>query len=142
MSDKDNLEELLQRYSLKPPPPQLKERVIRAARQERLSRRLISPAFAVIGVVCVILSGLSLIFDWQISRHQQRRLESLFNLPQVSPVYSDKEDKSVTAGLEGESLGKEIASILKLGCPPISKNNERSGPDKWSSVLKEEYLEK
>jgi hypothetical protein len=141
MSDKDEIEELLRRYSLKPPPPQLKERVIRAARQERLSRRLISPAFAVIGVVCLILAGFSLIFDWQISRYQQRRLASLFNLPQASPVYLGNENKNITSDQEGEFLGTEITSALRLHHRLTARKNERSGPGKYSQVLKEEYLE-
>jgi hypothetical protein len=130
MTKRDDVEELLLSLSIRPSPPGLREKIICAVHQEKNSRVLISPALKILCALSAFLIGFSLLFDWQISRHEERRI---FSALQATPVLGTS-DEHADQVLVTE-LGDEYKKYLTL----TSRKKEAVYPRPFPFYLKEKF---
>jgi hypothetical protein len=77
MSDGRELEKLLGRFSRKPAPPGLREKVLRAAEREASARRVLTPAWRWALASSLVLMAVIMLSDWRLSSGEQNRLSAL-----------------------------------------------------------------
>ncbi len=80
MNDRDDVEKIMERFSGKPGPPGLKERVLKGAEQKAKARRIMTPLLSAALAGCSVLLIILTLADWQISGTQERRLNSFLRL--------------------------------------------------------------
>ena len=132
MKNRENIEEVLDQLSIKPSPPGLRERVLCAVHQEKKNRVLISPSLKILRVLCIFLIGFSLLFDWQVSRHQGRKMDSLLPVAPILPNAQEKEGETFIA-----ELGNEYARYLNLA----ARKKEATPPMPFPYWVMEEFHE-
>jgi hypothetical protein len=112
MSNERELEKLLRRFSPKPAPRELREKVIQAAHREASGRRILTPAWRWALATSLILLALIAVADCGMSSAEQARLSVLLGLPSSEMVQANK------------APDKQAADIL-AGLPDISQDSQK-----------------
>jgi hypothetical protein len=103
MKDERDIEKLLKRFSQKPAPPGLKDKVLRAAEQAAASRQALTRGWRwALASSCVLLACF-ILADWRVSAAEQDRLSSLLNLPGARAVSPDS---------SADELAREVLAYL------------------------------
>lgn len=90
MRNDNDFEKFLERISPKPAPPGLREKTLRAARENAAARQVISPAFGWTLACFSLLLLFFLLADRRISSAEGSHLDSLLNLP-VTKIISPEQ---------------------------------------------------
>jgi hypothetical protein len=115
-----DIEELLERFSARPSPPGLKERIIRAVEQEITESRLLTPRWRWIFAASLVLLAFFTLADWRISAVEQNHLSTLLGLPgekALSPEkLADEEAAELLANLPDlDAASKKLLFRVFLG---------------------------
>ncbi len=81
MQKVDKTEEFLKRFSFRPPPPELRKRVLLAAAKKRADEHVWSPFCWKAALALLVLGFTALLADTALSRAQVRRLSALLSGP-------------------------------------------------------------
>jgi hypothetical protein len=130
MKNRNDVEELLGRFSMKPSPPGLREKILSAVHKEKKSRSLMSPGLKIICALCAFLIGFSLLFDWQVTRHQERRILSVLQATPVLGTSDEYADQVLVT-----ELGDEYKKYFTLA----SRKKEAVYPRLFPFCLKEKF---
>jgi hypothetical protein len=130
MKNPDDIEELLDRFSIKSSPPGLREKILFAAHQNKKARRLMSPALRIFCALCAFLIGFSFLLDWQVSRHEERRILSVLQATPALGTSEENEDQALVT-----ELGDEYKKYLNL----TLRKKEAASPNPFPYHLKEEF---
>jgi len=79
MKDERDIEKLLERFSPKPAPPELRARVLGAAEREKFACRILTPAWRWAFATSLVLLAFVILADWRLSSGELKRLSSLLD---------------------------------------------------------------
>jgi hypothetical protein len=106
MIDERNFETLLEQFSPRPAPRELRGKVIQAAYREAEARRVLTPAWRWVLASSSVLTAIFMLADWRLSSREQNRLSSLLNPPGASSVSPER--------AADEKAGKVLAYLPDL----------------------------
>jgi hypothetical protein len=90
VKDEQDIEKLLEQFSPRSAPQELKGKVIQAARREAEVRRVLTPAWRWALAASSVLFVIFLLADWRVSLFEQNRLSSLLGLPGAKALSPEK----------------------------------------------------
>lgn len=79
MKDERDIEKVLEQFSPKPAPPELRPRILEAARRASESRRILTPAWDWMLAASLVLMAAVTLADWRLSSREQKRLSSFLD---------------------------------------------------------------
>jgi len=140
MRDREDVEKVLERFSGKPGPPGLKERVLKGAERKARARRIMTPLLSAALASCSILLVFLILADWRISATQERRLNSFLRVTRASEMSSEQ--------IIDQRIGEFLANvpdadlIMARRLRRIFLTQERVAKEKRRDIrLKEEVYE-
>jgi hypothetical protein len=77
MKNEREIEKLLEKFSPRPAPGELRTKVIQAARREADARRVLTPAWRWAMLTSAVLMAMTTFADWRLSSRERSRLSTL-----------------------------------------------------------------
>jgi hypothetical protein len=133
MRGEQDIEKLLERFSSRPAPGVLREKVIQASRREAEARRILTPAWRWALAPSSILLACFILADWRVSAAEQDRLSSLLSLPGARAVSPEKAADEKAREVLAYLPDLDSASQLALR-QSFLKNRRAAGGSQKSAV--------
>ncbi len=80
MSGPGPAHDLLERFSPRPAPPELRTGVLEGARREAARRRLLSPGLRMVLAACLAIAALAVLIDLPLEGRRQKQMDAELNL--------------------------------------------------------------
>jgi hypothetical protein len=91
MNKNNDIEIFLQRFSPRPAPSGVRERILQNVRRNLASRQVLTRGLRVLLIGSILLGAFSILLDWSLSACQQKTLEAMLNWSPDVRSPSDKE---------------------------------------------------